>query len=137
MDDPSLQDDPRRAEERMARLARAAAPDHPLQELWRVSADPRGAAFLIEFTALANHRKAIGAEIASFGERFRALQLQAVTNAFAGAGVPEQQMPAVVAVLLMTGLAQVMAIEEGIGVTAGHDTARAFVEQAVARLERG
>jgi hypothetical protein len=39
---------------------------------WRLNADPRGATFTMEFVALANHRKAIRAEIARYAQRFRA-----------------------------------------------------------------
>ena len=37
----------------------------------------------------------------------------------------------------MTGLTQVLSLEEALGVTAGHDAARAFVERALAGLEPG
>ena len=36
---------------------------------------------------------------------------------------------------MMTGLSQVLTLEDALGVTAGHDTTVAFVEQAIARLE--
>ena len=97
--------------------------------------DARSAAFSIEFVALANHRKAVRAEIARYAERFRAAQLDAVTAALEASGVRVDQMPPVVALLIMTGLSQVLALEEAIGVTAGHDTTRAFIEQALARIE--
>ena len=35
----------------------------------------------------------------------------------------------------MTGLSQVLALEEALGVTAGHDTTLAFIEEALARIE--
>jgi hypothetical protein len=35
----------------------------------------------------------------------------------------------------MTGLAQVMALEQALGVTTGHDAALAYVEAALADLE--
>ena len=35
----------------------------------------------------------------------------------------------------MTGLTQVLSFEEALGVTAGHDMTRAFVEQVIARVE--
>ena len=47
----------------------------------------------------------------------------------------EDQLPPIVALLMMTGLSQVLALEDTLGVTAGHDTTVAFVEQAIARLE--
>ena len=35
----------------------------------------------------------------------------------------------------MTGLSQVLALEDALGVTAGHDATRAFIEQVIARLD--
>ena len=96
---------------------------------------PAGAAFNIEFVALANHRKAIRAEIARYAERFRAAQLEALTAALPARGVSEEQMPPIAALLLMTGLTQVLTLEEALGVTSGHDTTIAFIEDAIARLE--
>ena len=136
MDDLFLEVFRRRAEEQLPRFERAIAKDGSLRNIWRLNADPRGAAFTIEFAALANHRKAIRAEIARYAERFRTAQVEAVRAALAGHGIPEDQLPPIVAVLTMTGLSQVMALEGALGVTAGHDTTLEFVERTIARLER-
>jgi AcrR family transcriptional regulator len=125
----------RRAEENIERFEQAVAEDGSLTNLWRLNSDPRGAAFTLEFVALANHRKEIRVEIARFAERFRAAQVDAVERALAGAGVAEDQLPPVVGLLMMTGLSQVLALEDTLGVTAGHDTTRAYVEQQLAVLE--
>ena len=106
-----------------------------MANLWHLNADPRGAAFSIEFVALANHRKAIRAEIARYAERFRAAQVDAVRVAIANRGIDDDQLPPIVALLLMTGVTQVLALEDALGVTAGHDTTIAFIERAIAELE--
>lgn len=135
MDDLFLEAFRRRAEENLARFERAIAEDGSLANLWRLNADPRGAVFSIEFVALANHRKAIRAEIARYAERFRAAQVEAVEAALGAAGVDEKQMPPIAALLLMTGVTQVLALEEALGVTTGHDTTVAFIERAIAELD--
>ncbi|MET0149091.1 MAG: helix-turn-helix domain-containing protein, partial [Acidimicrobiales bacterium] len=122
MDDLFLEAFRRRAEENIARFERAIAEDGSLANLWRLNADPRGAAFSIEFVALANHRKAIRAEIARYAERFRATQVDAVRVALADRGIDDDQLPPIVALLLMTGVTQVLALEDALGVTTGHDT---------------
>jgi AcrR family transcriptional regulator len=134
MDDLFLEVFRRRADENVARFERTG-PDRTLRQLWDLNADPRGAAFMIEFVALANHRKAIRAEIAGYAERWRALQRDALASALAAGGITEDELPPVAALLLMTGLTQVLAIEQALGVTAGHDDAVAFVERAIARIE--
>jgi AcrR family transcriptional regulator len=125
----------RRAEENLARFERAMAADPSLRTLWRLNADPRGAAFSIEFVALANHRKVIRVEIARYAERFRAAQLEALTAALADDGITTDQLPPIVALLMMTGLSQVLALEDALGVTAGHDATVSFVQSVIDRLE--
>ena len=137
MDDLFIEIFRRRAERDLPRFEQAIAEDGSLRNLWRLNADPRGARFTTEFMALANHRKAIRAEIARYAERFRAAQLEALTAAFAARGVAADQMPPIAALLLMTGLSQVLALEGALGVTDGHDATLEFIEQAIDRLEGG
>jgi AcrR family transcriptional regulator len=132
MDDLFLAVFRRRAEENVVRVEQAIASDGSLAALWHLNADLRGARFNIEFVALANHRKTIRAEIARYAERFRAAQLEAVTTALHALGIAEEQLPPIVLLLAMTGVAQVIALEEGLGVTSGHEITRSFMEQAIA-----
>jgi TetR/AcrR family transcriptional regulator len=134
MDDLYVETFRRRADENIERFERAVAAEGSLRRLWQLNTDPRGAALTIEFVALANHRKPIRAEIARYAERFRAAQLDAITVALESHGVAEL-MPPIVALLLMTGVSQVMAIEQALGVTAGHDTTVAYIDNAISRLE--
>jgi AcrR family transcriptional regulator len=136
MDDLYIEVFRRRAEKDLARAERAIAEDGSLTALWAMNTDPRGAAFITEFAALANHRKVIRAEIARYAERFRAAQLGAFKAALAAAGVDEHQFPPVALLLLMTGLGQVLSLEKALGVTTGHDTTIAFIKRAIAQLER-
>jgi AcrR family transcriptional regulator len=135
MDDLFLEVFRRRAEENVARVERVVATDGSLRAIWQINADLRGARFNIEFVALANHRKAIRTEIARYAERFRATQLKAMTAALTSLGVTEVEIPPIVALLLMTGVTQVLGLEDALGVTAGHDATRAFIEQVIARLD--
>jgi AcrR family transcriptional regulator len=136
MDDLYVEVFRRRAEANLARVERAIAADPSLGSLWKLNRDPRGAAFTMEFVALANHRKAIRAEVARYAERFRATQVDALRAALARNGIAEGTLPPVVALMMMTGLSQVLALEGALGVTADHDTTLAFVDDAIARLER-
>jgi AcrR family transcriptional regulator len=135
MDDLYVELFRRGAEQNMVMFEQAIARDGSLANLWKLNADRRGAVLTLEFVALANHRKAIRSEIARYAERFRAAQVQAVRDALTNSGVDEDQMPPIAALLLMTGLAQVLALEDTLGVSTGHDTTIAFVERAIAQLE--
>ena len=137
MDDLFLEVFRRRAEENLGRFEQGVAGGATLREVWDLTADVRGATFLVEFAALANHRKAIRAEIARYAERFRVAQLAAVTAALAAAGIDDDTLPPVVALLLMTGVTQVMGIERRMGVRAGHQETVAFIEQLLDRATAG
>jgi len=134
MDDLFIEVFRRRADANLERVERAVAADGSLSTLWRLNTDLRGAAFTTEFVALANHRKAIRAEIARYAERYRATQLDALTVALRAHGLDEV-VPPIAALLLMTGLSQVMALEHVLGVAAGHEETVAFIDGVVAELE--
>jgi hypothetical protein len=58
-----------------------------------------------------------------------------LTAALHADGIGPDEVPPIVALLLMTGLSQVLALERGLGVTAGHDATTRFVQSVIDRLE--
>jgi AcrR family transcriptional regulator len=135
MDDLFVEIFRRRADRDLRRFERALAADPSLRSVWKLTTDPRGTIFSIEFVALANHRKAIRAEIAGYAERFRAAQLKALSSAFDSNGITAEQIPPIAALLLMTGLAQVLTLDDQLGVKTGHDETVSYVESAISRIE--
>lgn len=117
------------------RLERALASPQPLRALWRFSSDRKGIALMLEFAALSNHRKAIGAELATYSADFRRRQVEVVGKVLTDAGVDTGELPPMVVSLLMTGITQVMGIEASFGTTTGHAEALALVERLLDRLE--
>ncbi|MGN6473194.1 MAG: TetR/AcrR family transcriptional regulator [Mycobacteriales bacterium] len=116
------------AEINLKRQAKALASPDPLRALWDFATDPAGATFSMELAALANHRKAIRAELASYAEQFRTLQTQAlgaVADQLGGEVSPE------VVAFLMTALAQVLVMEDALGVEAGHKEARELIARLI------
>ncbi len=127
----------RRAEQGLERVARALELDGSLTAIWELTSNPLGSRFNLEFAALANHRKEIRAELAEYGERYRRLQSDAVAARFEALGIDAEALPPTVALLAMTGLSQIMSIEQSIGLTTGHADAREFVRSLLERLEHG
>jgi hypothetical protein len=84
---------------------------------------------------MAKHHKTIRAAVARYAERYRAAQLRAITAALEASSVPAEQLPPVVALLLMTGLSQVLSLEEVLGISAGHKETVAYVRALIDRLE--
>jgi TetR/AcrR family transcriptional regulator len=123
------------ADRNRERHAEALAADQPLWALWAFSNEPAGTALYIEFTALANHRKTIRAEIAAYAERFRQQQLEALAPVLAAHGVDPDELPPVAVLVLMTAVSRIVAMEEGLGMSLGHAETHAMVERYLTDLE--
>ena len=67
--------------------------------------------------ALANHRKAIRSEIATYAERFRDLEERGVTMALRANGVDVAEFPPVVMSMIVASLARIVLLERGLGIT--------------------
>jgi TetR/AcrR family transcriptional regulator len=136
MDDLFLAVFRRRAEQGLERQAEALASDKPLWALWDLSRDPRGTALTMEFTALANHRKAIRAEIAASAERYRAEQFDGIRSVLGRYGVDDERFPPLVCTVLLTSVSRMLIIEqESLGMSSGHAETVAYVEDLLRRLE--
>ena len=133
MDDLFLALFRRGAERNLERHKRALASPQPLRRLWEFST--AGTGLIVEFTALANHRKAIRAEIAAYAEWFRRLQVEALSGVLEGYGIDPKTFPPVAVMVLMTAISRILAMERGLGMTAGHAEMFALVERYLARFE--
>ena len=135
MDDLFLAAFRRRAEEGLEAQARVLQARQPLWALWRFSTDPAATAITMEFIALANHRKALKAEIAYYAERFREEQRKALSMVLDRYGIDPVEVPALVWSVLMTSVSRVLVIEQALGMSAGHAETVEFVERYLHRLE--
>lgn len=135
MDDLFLAVVRRGAEQNLERQRRALASPQPLRALWEFSNDRAGTALIMELSALANHRKAIQAELAAYAERFRRLQVESLRTVLDGYGVDPAEFPAEAVLVVMTSVARLLVMEEVLGTTLGHAETRAVVDRMLARVE--
>ncbi len=136
MDDLFLALFRRRAALGLERQALALASPQPLWALWDLSRDPRGTALTMEFIALANHRKAIRAEIAAAAERFRADQLDGIEAVLERYGIGAEQCPPIVFTVLLSSISRFLVIErETLGMSTGHEETVLFVEAFLSHME--
>ncbi|MCV7399867.1 TetR/AcrR family transcriptional regulator [Mycobacterium fragae] len=135
MDDLFLAAFRRRAEEGLRVQAQALQSPQPLWALWRFSTDTAATAVTMEFVALANHRKALKAEIAYYAERFREEQRKALSTVLERYGTQAAQVPPLVWSVLMTSVSRVLVMEQALGMSAGHAETVAFVERYLHQLE--
>lgn len=124
----------RGADESDRMIAEALESDDPVRALWRFLTDPSRLAIALEFMALANHREAVRIHMAEHCEAMRSREVEAFTRLLgerlAGA---DGCAPAGLSVVL-AGIGRALVMEGGLGVTSGHEEARAFVEQWLDRL---
>jgi AcrR family transcriptional regulator len=136
MDDLFLEMFRRRAEQMLKYHALALKSPQPLWALWELGTDPAGTALTMEFIALANHRKALRAEIAKYAELFRSEQIKALTSAMERYDIDFDEFSPTVLMVLMTGATQVLVQEQAaLGMTAGHAETVRFAEKWLRFLE--
>jgi AcrR family transcriptional regulator len=119
----------------LGRMRALLADDDPLQALWHLNSDSKVTALNAEFMALANHRKAIGAELKSYAERVRDIETAAVTMVLRANGVDLDEYPPVAISMLIAQTARGLCNESAVGVTQGHDELRAFVQRQMNLLK--
>jgi hypothetical protein len=135
MDDLFLALVRRGAEQNLERQARALASPQPLRALWAFSTDPAGTTLTMEFSALANHRKAIREELSTYAEQFRRLQSEALAGVLGRHGIDTDELPPQALAVLITSISQILVLEEALGLTTGHAEMRALVERCLADYE--
>jgi TetR/AcrR family transcriptional regulator of autoinduction and epiphytic fitness len=119
----------------LERRREALADPDPLRALWRISSEAETTGLNTEFMALANHRKAIRAELKAYNERVRDIETSALTIALRAHGVDLNEFPPVVISMFLSGLARVMVDENAIGVDLGHEEAQRFMDRYLGRFE--
>jgi len=119
----------------LERMEEALASSKPLWGFWDVINDQPNSALTMEFIALANHRKAIRAEIAASGRRFRKLQLKMLAGVLEGYGLDPKTWPPASVILLLSGISRFLLIEKAFDVDIGHAETVALVERHIRALE--
>lgn len=125
----------RGAERSLARLRESMRSPQPLWALWELTQDFSSNALTMEFIALANHRKAIRAEIAAYSKKFRMIQVDALTEVLGGYGLDVERWPAVAVILALAAASRFLHIEDGFDVRIGHTELVTVIEREIRALE--
>jgi TetR/AcrR family transcriptional regulator len=124
------------AEKMRARLEEAARSDEPLRALQMLNRDQDQAILSLELAALANRRPAVRAEVARAATEARALQARMLSEHLKQRGITPQMQP-IVATILLTSLAQVLALEAAIDINSGHAETLKFVDACLRAFAEG
>jgi AcrR family transcriptional regulator len=112
-----------------------ANPDDTLGVIWAHSGDELSTALLMEFVALANHRKSIHAEIAEVTEEYRRIQLDALTENWGKLDSPMEDLTPAAVLFLLGCLPKWMLLEASFGATGGHAEICALVQRYLNRAQ--
>ncbi|OPX12758.1 TetR/AcrR family transcriptional regulator [Mycobacterium sp. AT1] len=135
MDDMFVEIFRRRAVQGLEVQARALDSPQPLWALWEFGIDPAGTQLTMEFMGLANHRKALRAEIGAYAEQFRRQQVDAIATALRRYGYDVSDVPPVVWAVFATSVTRVLVMEQALGMSSGHAEMLAFCESWLHRME--
>jgi len=135
MDDLFLALFRRGADHNLERQTKALESTQPLRALWEFSSEPAGATLYMEFAALANHRPAIRAEVNEYAERFRRLQIDALSGVLDRASVDTVAFAPAALLLILQSISRFLVMEQALGMSTGHAETLALVERLLARFE--
>lgn len=122
------------AEQSDRMIEEALQSDDPVRTLWRFFTDSSRTAMALEFMALANHRKAIRAHMAEHVEAMRRREVEVLTRLIGERLSGPDGCPPAGLSLVLAGIGRALVMEGGLGVSAGHEEARLFVEQWLDKL---
>jgi hypothetical protein len=89
---------------------------------------------MMEFMALANHRKLIRKEIGRGGERVRQAQLQVLTERWPDYQLDEELTPAAL-LFLLNSIPRMVLLEEAFGTRTGHTETVQLIQRFLDRVE--
>jgi AcrR family transcriptional regulator len=115
--------------------AKVLASPQPLWGLWDLTHHQTSTKLTLEFIALANHRKSIRAEIASYQRKFRGMQLDTMSTVLEGYGIDPKRWPAGPIILTMWGVSQYLLIEQAFDIETAHAETVALIEELITALE--
>jgi AcrR family transcriptional regulator len=110
--------------------------DKPLRALWDITRDPQSVTLTYELVALANHRKALQAEMAEVGSQLREGGIEIVAQALKRRGFPDLPWLPVLAALVLESLARSLSLQSAIGMTVGHEEALKAIDGLIDFVDR-
>ena len=122
----------RRAEQNVERLREALAsrPRQPLRVLWEFSRDEAATTLVMEYMALANHRKTVSPAIAEALNAVREVQLDALRD-----HAKRRAVDPAVLTFVVNGIPKMIGLEASIGVTSTHADVVAAWERYLDEVE--
>jgi AcrR family transcriptional regulator len=107
----------------------------PLRAIWRYASNKTGSTLMMEFMALANHRKTIRNEIGRGGERVRQAQLEVLTARWSDYQLEFDELTPASLLFLMNSIPRMVLLEEAFGTRTGHAETISLINRFLDRVE--
>lgn len=124
----------RMTDRQLEELDKALASEDPLRAFWSFQSGWAQTALGVEFLALANHRKAIRTMLAGSTNDARKAQAERLSDAAGPLSVDPAILPPIALQTVLVAIGRLLANEERVGITSGHDEVRGFVNWALKKL---
>lgn len=125
----------RRGAQYAKRQERALSSPRPIHALWELSTERAGTGLLMEFIALANHRKVIAAELVEQVAESRQAQLEVLQRLAGATGAAADGLSPEAMLVLIASVSRTIALEESLGMDAGLAQTAEFVERLIAGID--
>lgn len=122
-------------ERTLAGLDAATAARHPLRAIWSQASDPKAAALVMEFSALANHRPAVRQPMGAVGEQIRVRQAEVLRRHWEANPRAAGPLPPAALIFTLTAIPRMAVLEGSYGLDTGHTDTIAAVEALLEELE--
>ncbi len=107
----------------------------PLRAIWEYASNQKGSTLMMEFMALANHRKLIREALGRGGERVRRAQLRVLTERWPDYQLDNEDLTPAALLFLMNSIPRMVLLEEAFGTRLGHADTRRLVSRFLDRVE--
>jgi AcrR family transcriptional regulator len=116
-------------------MTAVASSEQPLRAIWRYASSEVGANLMMEFMALANHRKAIRAKMERETGRVRHAQLQALEAHWDQYGLADSEMTPASLLFMINSVPRMVLLERSFGTRTGHADIMQMIERFLDRVE--
>lgn len=124
----------RMTDRQLEQIEQVFASEEPLQVFWEFQSGWAQTALGVEFVALSNHRKALRDTLAEATDASRKAQSSLLQRAFGELAIDPAILPPIALATILVAIGRMLANEERVGITTGHQETRAFVNWALGKL---
>jgi AcrR family transcriptional regulator len=117
------------------RMREALSSPQPLWGVWDAVGDRSNTALMIEFIALANHRKAVKAVMLESSRKFRRMQFDGLAEVLERHGLDPNEWPPAAIIVSLSAISRYLRTDDAFGVDLGHNETVALVERRITALE--